>query len=579
MLRNIATGLLLACAFVLSLFYRSYEDPLQFPVIALLAPAFIIALPRRQMIIPSSAPVMALIALTILNLVAFAVSTIPFSSQIALCIFCALPVTFFSLSLQENKSRITITLAAITGLLALWAVAQTFITNTRAAGPFLDPNMLAAILGIGLICASGLSLEKKSPTFIALSFLLFAGLVSTGSRSGLATTLIALAVLLTATPVRIQRKNIILTTLAALAILVVLGAPLLQQLGEIANISSPSFTDRLALWHSAWTMALDHPLIGTGPGTFHFYYPAYRNSADQSLGTFAHNDPLQMATEMGLAAPILFYILLALILRRTMRALRSTDDPAKRLAILTPFAALLTLALQAHVNYPLYLLPVMIACGALLALWHAATVNVLGHGITTFATISAPRRIAVTFAGMLIMSCILGLSFTSAAGLYYLQKSRTAADPQTSLIALGWAEQTAPLSFIDPEIDMARTNLHLIDRTGSIKSSKLKDSLLTDTTRLLDNAAYWNPAWAEIDYLKGEMYQIREQKGPMLESWFTTIRKNPMHFTARKSLALALRSEGRHQDAIDVITDGLKYPHPLPYREWAISFIEDKNSK
>ncbi|MDB5492566.1 MAG: putative bicarbonate transporter, family protein [Micavibrio sp.] len=580
MLRNGAVALLLACAFALSLFYRSYEDPLQFPVMALLAGGFLLALPRREISLPSSATVVALIALTVLTLLTFAVSTIPFSSQIALCVFIALPLTFFTTScIVAAKARQDVLIFALPVFLILsfWAIAQSLFTGMRAPGPFLDPNMLAAILSIGLLCATGFALEKKKPVYTLPAFILFSGLIATGSRSGLAASMIAMATLIFASGIRLSRKTLIQMALIALSVLLLLGASLLHQLGNIANLAAPSVTDRLDLWHAAWQIALAHPFFGTGPGTFHFYYPAWRMPADQSLGNFAHSDPLQMAAEMGFAAPVLLYGLLLCVFLHTRAAVKRTVNETQRLAILTPFAALLTVALQAHINYPLYLLPVMIACGVLLALWHRATFLVTGEGVTSL-TLSRRSQIFTVSGGLLLALCVLGLSFTASAGFYYLKKSREAADPQTVLIALGHAEIRGPLSFIDPEVEMARTNLHLLNQTDNIKSEKLKRTLLAETKRLLDNAAYWNPAWAEIDFLRGQMEQTEGSKLLMVTDWKEALRKNPMHFAARENLAEALLAEGRRDDAINIVTGGLQYPHTIAYREWAVAFLMERKS-
>ena len=64
----------------------------------------------------------------------------------------------------------------------------------------------------------------------------------------------------------------------------------------------------------------------------------------------------------------------------------------------------------------------------------------------------------------------------------------------------------------------------------------------------------------------------------MVTDWKDALRKNPMHFDARQNLAAALLAEGRREDAINIVSDGLKYPHTMAYREWATSFLTGKKT-
>src|SRR5439155_24006673 len=58
--------------------------------------------------------------------------------------------------------------------------------------------------------------------------------------------------------------------------------------------------DRPAIWHNSWMMFKEHPLWGIGLGAFPTAYSQY----DRSNGLFrveqAHNDYLQVLTDLGL---------------------------------------------------------------------------------------------------------------------------------------------------------------------------------------------------------------------------------------------------------------------------------------
>src|SRR5437016_9079026 len=62
---------------------------------------------------------------------------------------------------------------------------------------------------------------------------------------------------------------------------------------------------RQAVWNDSLPIIRDHPLLGTGPQTFHLIYAQYR-STNADLPTlyvdYPHNDYLQYAIEMGVPA-------------------------------------------------------------------------------------------------------------------------------------------------------------------------------------------------------------------------------------------------------------------------------------
>jgi O-antigen ligase len=59
--------------------------------------------------------------------------------------------------------------------------------------------------------------------------------------------------------------------------------------------------DRAAAYRSTWAIIRDHPLVGTGWGTFAEVFPSYRASqTDSGIWDRAHSTPLELAAELGL---------------------------------------------------------------------------------------------------------------------------------------------------------------------------------------------------------------------------------------------------------------------------------------
>jgi len=61
---------------------------------------------------------------------------------------------------------------------------------------------------------------------------------------------------------------------------------------------APSATARLEYWRAAWTTALAHPWVGTGPGTFSVPYQKLKRP-EAEMSRLVHNDYLQQASDSG----------------------------------------------------------------------------------------------------------------------------------------------------------------------------------------------------------------------------------------------------------------------------------------
>ncbi|HEY8191537.1 MAG TPA: O-antigen ligase family protein, partial [Alphaproteobacteria bacterium] len=477
--------------------------------------------------------------------------------------------------------------APVFAALALYALFQYFAYDSgthalRAHGPLINPNSLASIFNLGLIpfFAAALAAPRKGArqAAAAMTALLFAGLVATESRGGFVAAIAAMTVLCLI--LRPGGKAILKPVGMMAAIFVIL--PLLAH-GRLphrlesmaAPMADPAIAERFSIWRASWRMFLDHPLTGTGPGTFSYYYSVYREPLkDSSAGFFAHLDPLQMGIEMGFLGPVLFYALLIAILVRTIEALGAArDNPGLRLRIAVPFAALLTVAIHAHLCFPLYLMPVLLACGILLAVWHQGTVEAMGNGLSP-----APLWPVRIGAGMIVI-LLIGLSGSAAAGSYYFQQALKTKDTTLYLKELARADRLGPKSFIDPEAELARTNLRILEETDSIKSEALKKQMFEETETLLDAASSWNPAWGEIDYLRGRLLMIQGRKGEAFKAWKSGLIKDPEHFPIRRALAEYLQEIGQTDKAVSIVAGGLNYPHPKTYRDFAGRFLEERTKQ
>jgi O-antigen ligase len=217
----------------------------------------------------------------------------------------------------------------------------------EATGTFINRNHFAGYLAMTLPVAFGLLFsrtgEHKEPgswrarllRFTEASnfrlilagfaaFLIWNGVILSYSRSGLVCALFASALLaLTGARrgrgVRLLAGCLLLATLFAAVLhvrapgerFVTLGADLSPALG------------RLAVWRATLGLVADHPIVGSGFGTFEATFPLYQRGDLGAHYNHAHNDWLQVLAEGGFLSLMAVSVLLGLILVHAWRGLRA----------------------------------------------------------------------------------------------------------------------------------------------------------------------------------------------------------------------------------------------------------------
>ena len=109
-----------------------------------------------------------------------------------------------------------------------------------------------------------------------------------------------------------------------------------------------SVAARMHYWNSAWNTALEHPVFGSGPGTFERTYAAFKDPKAEAT-RLAHNDYLQQASDSGIPGALLYAGALGLILFRTRPR---ADTAPLRQAV---WYGLTGFALQNIVEFGLYI--------------------------------------------------------------------------------------------------------------------------------------------------------------------------------------------------------------------------------
>ncbi len=205
------------------------------------------------------------------------------------------------------------------------SVTGTFINRNTAGAYFGSSAVVCSLLlweaarrrmpegSIDWRALPGQIFSGSSRTLIAKSALCLMALLMSGSRAAVLISLLSLILVFVLFFWRkLPRGSGIAATLAWGGVFALL---LLQLVGGSVNgrFDAQGLSDegRLSVYQSALRMIADHPLFGTGQGTFANAFPAYRSPTVTIWGVWdmAHNSLLQIATDMGL--PIAGIVVLA----------------------------------------------------------------------------------------------------------------------------------------------------------------------------------------------------------------------------------------------------------------------------
>ena len=313
-------------------------------------------------------------------------SEIPFTSLIYLPFLSTLFLSFILVSLAKDKDQIfpmLLTAAALVFAgMAISSLIQYFfffdmLYNGLVNLPMANPNSLGAFFSIGFFGAYGAmnicTHRRQKTLFAILCVLILGAIITTGSRGALVALIAGLGAfhILGWSQLKKNTKWQLGTLLGVILLTVVLVkfAPSenYQDPLDIVHYTIGSeqtiypgrslFGNRWDIWKSTWQIIQDHFWTGIGIGTFFLYYPEVRDGDLETAGFMVHNDPLHFWVEMGVFAPILFYLALGFTMFKTFQALAKTEknDP-RRIKILTPCCAIGAMVVHSHISFNFYVL-------------------------------------------------------------------------------------------------------------------------------------------------------------------------------------------------------------------------------
>jgi O-antigen ligase len=203
------------------------------------------------------------------------------------------------------------------------------LAKGRVHGTFVYPNALAgAVLLLFPLCIV-LAVDRSHcfrpwirMVIIALTlFLSGAGLFWTGSKSGwlIAMALCAIWLFRLSWPARWKWLTFVAVVVVGLAVFTV-------RFRNYFATGATSIGARFDYWRAAATITAEHPLTGSGPGTFQRLYSRLK-TPEAEMARLVHNDYLEQFSDSGLAGGIAYIAWIAsLLMTLGRRVWRDADQ-------------------------------------------------------------------------------------------------------------------------------------------------------------------------------------------------------------------------------------------------------------
>ena len=113
--------------------------------------------------------------------------------------------------------------------------------------------------------------------------------------------------------------------------------------------------NRISIWRDTLTLIRQHPLFGTGLGTFSVAYTSVQTAFLDLLVDHAHSDYLEVVSELGLPGGILVFSSIFWILARAARRYRKIQDRFEAAVCLGCIGSISAILMHSLADFNLYI--------------------------------------------------------------------------------------------------------------------------------------------------------------------------------------------------------------------------------
>jgi len=197
--------------------------------------------------------------------------------------------------------------------------------------------------------------------WLSIAVVLFAGLVYSRSRMGIAAASISVLVMLTLAWTSKAYGRIALVVCAAFLVLSIgiiawIGAAsVVERFQDAGQEYAAEDHTRVSIWRGTLRLIGEHPWFGTGFGTFPIAYTVVQTTFLDKFVNHAHNDYLELASDLGIPAAFGITAPIVWILVRTARAFRDTGRNMDKFFALGCVGSIVAILLHSLSDFNLYI--------------------------------------------------------------------------------------------------------------------------------------------------------------------------------------------------------------------------------
>jgi O-antigen ligase len=316
-------------------------------------------------------------------------------------LICCVAVFFFARIVAQDRAsrrRAVTWLAALGTFEALYGLVQ-YLTGWQrifgyvkkynleeATGTYINRNHFAGFLemmipfGVALVLYENAKLPRKAVPgrdvnarikrvlggkklsriglWLLAAMVMVAGLFFSLSRMGIISAVASLAVM--AAFAGFQRKAglWVAAGIMACGIILVLwmgAGPMLERFGTIGEEYASANESRWSLWKDTARLIGGHPLLGSGLGTFPVAFTRVQSTFLGQFVNHAHNDYLEMASDLGIPMAAVFFGSTGALLVRVARKAASSEVSFERALALGCLGSIAAMLLHSLADFNLYI--------------------------------------------------------------------------------------------------------------------------------------------------------------------------------------------------------------------------------
>jgi len=131
--------------------------------------------------------------------------------------------------------------------------------------------------------------------------------------------------------------------------------PIVSRFQTVNEEYSLGGQSRISMWRDALPLIKDHPLLGTGLGTFPIAYTAGQTAFLGQFVNHAHNDYLEIASDLGVPTALILFGSILFVLARTIRSSLSAERDFDRIVALGCAGSIVAILLHSFADFNLYI--------------------------------------------------------------------------------------------------------------------------------------------------------------------------------------------------------------------------------